>query len=93
MKKQKFMKLTAYTSSPDLGNSFSAPVTHDGEISVVFKGRNISIHGYDGSVWSTIYTWNGVDAQHTFNNTYQNYFLESLTGSEESVGVSFFSIK
>ena len=91
MKKQKFMKLTAYTSDPDLGNSFYAPVTHDGEVSVVFAERDISIHGYDGTSWSMIYTWNGTDRHHTFNNTYQNYFLKSLTGSEESVGVSFFS--
>ena len=92
MKKQKFMKLTAFTSEPSLGDSFTAPATHDGEVSVVFRGKDISIHGYDGSVWSTIYTWNGTDKQFTFNNTYQNYFLKSLTGSQETVGVSFFSI-
>ncbi len=92
MKKQKFMKLTAFTSEPELANSFTAPATHDGEVSVVFRGKDISIHGYDGSVWSTIYTWDGIDKQFTFNNTYQNYFLKSLTGSQETVGVSFFSI-
>ena len=91
MKKQKFMKLTAYTSDPDLGNSFYAPATHDSKVSVIFAERNISIHGYDGTSWSMIYTWNGTDRHHTFDNTYQNYFLKSLTGSEESVGVSFFS--
>ena len=91
MKKQKFMKLSAFTSDPDLGNSFYAPASHDGEISVVFRGKDISIHGWDGSAWTTIYTWNSVDKQFTFDNTYQNYFLKSLTGSEESIGVSFFS--
>jgi hypothetical protein len=91
MKKQKFMKLSAFTSDPELGNSFSAPATHDGEVSVVFRGKDVSIHGWDGSAWTTIYTWNGLDKQFTFNNTYQNYFLKSLTGYEESVGVSFFS--
>jgi hypothetical protein len=91
MKKQKFMKLSAFTSDPDLGNSFTAPVSHNGEISVVFAGNDISIHGWDGSAWTTIYTWNSLDKQFTFDNTYQNYFLKSLTGSEESIGVSFFS--
>ena len=90
-KKQKFMKLTAFTSDPDLGNSFTAPASHDGEISVVLRGKDVSIHGYDGSAWTTIYTWNGTDRQFTFNNTYQNYFLKSLTGSQETMGVSFFS--
>lgn len=91
MKKQKFMKLSAFTSDPELGNSFSAPVTHDGEVSVVFAGKDVSIHGWDGSAWTTIYTWNSLDKQFTFENTYQNYFLKSLTGSQESMGVSFFS--
>jgi len=91
MKKQKFMKLSAFTSDPELGNSFSAPVTHDGEVSVVFAGKDVSIHGWDGSAWTTIYTWNNLDKQFTFENTYQNYFLKSLTGSQESMGVSFFS--
>jgi len=91
MKKQKFMKLSAFTSDPELGNSFSAPATHDGEVSVVFRDKDISIHGWDGSAWTTIYTWNGLDKQFTFNNTYQNYFLKSLTGSQETMGVSFFS--
>ena len=91
MKKQKFMKLTAFTSDPDLGNSFTAPASHDGEISVVLRGKDVSIHGYDGSAWTTIYTWNGTDRQFTFNNTYQNYFLKSLTGSQETMGVSFCS--
>ena len=92
MKKQKFMKLSAFTSDPSLENSFSAPETHNGEISVVFKGKNVSIHGWDGASWTTIYSWNSSDQQFTFENTYQNYYLKSLTGSEEEMSVSFFSI-
>ena len=91
MKKQKMLKLTAYLSDPSAENSFSAPVTHSGEISVVFKGKNVSIHGFDGSAWTTIYTWNSLDPQYQFNNTYQSYYLKSLTGSEETLNVSFFS--
>ena len=91
MKKQKMLKLTAYLSDPSAENSFSAPVTHSGEISVVFRGKNVSIHGFDGSAWTTIYTWNSLDPQHQFNNTYQSYYLKSLTGSEETLNVSFFS--
>ncbi len=91
MKKQKMLKLTAYLSDPSAENSFSAPVTHSGEISVVFKGKNVSIHGFDGSAWTTIYTWNSLDPQYQMNNTYQSYYLKSLTGSEETLNVSFFS--
>jgi hypothetical protein len=91
MKKQKMLKLTAYLSDPSAENSFSAPVTHSGEISVVFRGKNVSIHGFDGSVWTTIYTWNSLDPQYQMNNTYQSYYLKSLTGSEETLNVSFFS--
>jgi len=85
------MKLSAFTSDPSIESSFAAPVTHNSEISVVFGGKNISIHGWDGSAWTTIYTWNSLDQQFTFENTYQNYFLKSLTGSEELMRVSFFS--
>ena len=91
MKKQKMLKLTAYLSDPSVENSFSTPVTHSGEISVVFRGKNVSIHGFDGSAWTTIYTWNSLDPQYQFNNTYQSYYLKSLTGSEETLNVSFFS--
>ena len=92
MKKQKFMKLTAFASAPSMENSFSAPETHNGEISIVFSGKNVKIHGWDGSAWSVIYTWNSADKQFTFDNTYQNYFLESLTGGNETISVSFFSV-
>jgi hypothetical protein len=92
MKKQKFMKLTAFASAPSMENSFSSPETHSAEISVVFSGKNVKIHGWDGSAWSVIYTWNSVDKQYTFNNTFDSYFLESLTGGNETMGVSFFSI-
>jgi len=91
MKKQKMLKLTAYLSDPSAENSFSTPVTHSGEISVVFRGKNVSIHGFDGSAWTTIYTWNSLDPQYQMNNTYQSYYLKSLTGSEETLNVSFFS--
>jgi hypothetical protein len=91
MKKQKMLKLTAFPSNPAIENAFSAPVTHSGEISVVFRGRDISIHGWDGSSWSMIYTWNSIDPQFKFNNTYQSYYLKSLNGSEETINVSFFS--
>lgn len=91
MKKQKMLKLTAFTSEPSIENAFSAPTGYTGEISVVFKGKNVSIHGFDGSAWSMIYTWSNQDPQYKFENTYQNYFIKSLTGQEESVYVSFFS--
>jgi hypothetical protein len=91
MKKQKMIKYVASISDPSLENSFSAPATHSGEISVVFRGKSISIHGWDGSSWTTIYTWNNLDSQFKFENTYQNYYLKSLTGQQETVPVSFFS--
>lgn len=92
MKKQKFMRLSAFTSAPALENSFSSPVGFQGEISVVFRGKAVSIHGWDGNSWTTIYIWNGIDPQFKFENTYQNYYLKSLTGTQESMGVSFFSV-
>jgi hypothetical protein len=92
MKKQKFTKQQAHVGNPALLNSFSAPASHAGELSIVFKGKNAKIHGYDGSSWSLIYTWNNVDSQFTTDNTYQNYYIESLTGSQEMFGVSFFSV-
>jgi len=87
------MKLPALLSNPAIENSFTSPATHQGAISVVFQGKGVSIHGWDGSAWTTIYTWNGLDPQFKFENTYQSYYLKSLTGSEESMGVSFFSVE
>jgi hypothetical protein len=91
MKKQKMIKHVASISDPSLENSFSAPATHSGEISVVFRGKNISIHGWDGSSWTTIHNSNGIDPQFKFENTYESYYLKSLTGQEETIPVSFFS--
>ena len=91
MKKQKFTKQQAHVGNPALVNSFSAPASHDGELSIVFRNKDAKIHGYDGSSWSLLYTWNNEDSQFTLNNTYQNYYIESLTGQSETFGVSFFS--
>ena len=94
MKKQKFMKLTAYTAEPNLVDCFTVPATHDSEISIVFGGKDISIHGYDGSAWTTISSWDGVANQFTVDNkvhNFTNYYLKSLTGSNETIRVSFFS--
>tara|TARA_Y100001972_G_scaffold18360_1_gene20796 strand:- start:292 stop:1434 length:1143 start_codon:yes stop_codon:yes gene_type:complete len=94
MKKQKFMKLTAHTAEPDLANSFAFPATHNAEISIVFGGKDISVHGYDGSVWTTLHTWDGESDQFTADNLvhqYTNFYLKSLTGSDETIRVSFFS--
>jgi len=94
MKKQKLMKLTAHTAEPNLVGSFTVPATHDSEISIVFGGKDISIHGYDGSVWTTISSWDGAANQFTVDNKvhqYTNFYLKSLTGSDETIRVSFFS--
>ncbi len=91
MRKQKTLKMTASPSNPNLEGAFEAPSTHNGDISIVFRGSDVSIHGWDGSVWSTIYSRTGDDKQFSFPNTYQNYYVKSLTGSEETVSVSFFS--
>ena len=91
MKKQKFTKQQAYVGNPALVNSFSAPASHDGELSIVFRNKDAKIHGYDGSSWSLLYTWDGEDSHFTTTNTYQNYYIESLTGQQETFGVSFFS--
>ena len=91
MKKQKFTKQQAYVGNPALVNSFSAPASHDGELSIVFRNKDAKIHGHDGSSWSLLYTWDGEDSHFTFSNTYQSYYIESLTGQQETFGVSFFS--
>lgn len=91
MRKQKIIKMTASPLDPSLGGSFQPPATHNGDISIVFRGKNMSIHGWDGSAWSTIYTRNGNDKQFTFPHTYENYYVKSLTGSDETFSASFFS--
>ena len=92
MRKQKFIRQQAYVGAPALGNSFEAPASHNAEISVVFGGKNVSIHGWDGSSWSTIYAWDSIDLQFTFPNNHQRYYIQSLTGQGEQIGVSFFSV-
>lgn len=91
MKKQKLTKQQAHVGAPAQVNSFEPPATHDGEISVIFGGKNVAIHGWDGSSWTHLYTWNGEDLQFTFENTYQKYHLQSLTHYAQEIRVSFFS--
>lgn len=92
MRKQKIIKMTASPLDPSLEGSFQPPTTHNGDISIVFRGNNMSIHGWDGSAWSTIYTRNGNDKQFTFPHTYESYYVKSLTGSDETFSASFFSV-
>jgi len=92
MRKQKIIKMTASPLDPSLGGSFQPPATHNGDISIVFRDKNMSIHGWDGSAWSTIYTRNVNDKQFTFPHTYESYYVKSLTGSDETFSASFFSV-
>lgn len=92
MRKQKFIRQQAHVGAPALVSSFEAPATHSAEISVVFGGKDVAIHGWNGSAWTQIYRWDGQDLQLTFQNTYQKYYLQSFTGGAEAMGVSFFSV-
>ena len=91
MKKQKFLKSVAHVGTPDLLNAITPPVTHNDQVSVVFKESDISIHGWDGSTWTQIYTKIEDDVQFKFANTYQKYYIQSNTNAPQSVYVSFFS--
>ena len=84
--------MTASPLDPNLSGAFEAPDSHNGDISIVFRNKDMSIHGWDGSAWSTIYTRNGVDKQFMFPHTYEKYYVKSLTGSEETFSASFFSV-
>ena len=55
MRKQKFIRQQAHVGTPALVSSFEAPATHSAEISVVFGGKDVAIHGWNGSAWTQIY--------------------------------------
>lgn len=91
MKKQKNLKVNAFVGTPAIENSFSAPLGWEDKLVVPYGRKNLNIHGWDGSSWSLLGSLNGSSSSFSLDNSYESYFLESLTGKQETVSISFFS--
>ena len=91
MKKSKLTKETAYPSAPTLSNGFVPPVDFDYKISVDLRGRDIKIYGFTGSQWELLHDTDGVINDFITDIVHQKYYLESKTGSNQTVRVNFLS--
>jgi len=91
MKKSKLTKETAYPSAPTLSNGFVPPVDFDYKISVDLRGRDIKIYGFTGSQWELLHDTDGAINDFIADIVHQKYYLESKTGSNQTVRVNFLS--
>ena len=91
MKQSTLTRETAYPAAPQMGNGFVPPVDFDFKISVDLRGHDIKIYGFDGSQWNLIHNADGTINDFITDITHQKYYLESKTGSEQEVRVTFLS--
>ena len=91
MKQSTLTTETAYPAAPQLGNGFVPPVDFDFKISVDLRGHDIRVYGFDGSQWNMIHDADGAIDDFITDVTHQKYYLESKTGSNQEVRVTFLS--
>jgi len=91
MKQSTLTRETAYPAVPQLGNGFVPPVDFDFKISVDLRGHDIRVYGFDGSQWNVIHDADGTITEFIADVTHQKYYLESKTGSNQEVRVTFLS--
>ena len=91
MKQSTLTRETAYPAVPQLGNGFVPPVDFDFKISVDLRGHDIRVYGFDGSQWNVIHDADGTITDFITDVTHQKYYLESKTGSNQEVRVTFLS--
>jgi len=91
MKQSTLTRETAYPAAPQMGNGFVPPVDFDFKISVDLRGHDIRVYGFDGSQWNVIHDADGTISDFIADITHQKYYLESKTGSNQEVRVTFLS--
>ena len=91
MKQSTLTTETAYPAAPQLVNGFVPPVDFDFKISVGLRGHDIKIYGFTGSQWELLHETDGVIDDFITDIVHQKYYLESKTGSNQEVRVTFLS--
>lgn len=91
MKKTKLTRETAYLAAPQIADGFVPPAGFDYKISVSLHEVDVKIYGFDGQSWSLLHDTDGLIPSYIADIQHQKYYLESKTGSEQLVRVSFLS--
>ena len=91
MKKTTHSRETAYLVAPQIADGFVPPVGFDYKISVSLHEVDVKIYGFDGQNWSLLHDTDGTIPSYIADIQHQKYYLESKTGSEQTVRVSFLS--
>jgi|21_taG_2_1085346.scaffolds.fasta_scaffold00187_28 hypothetical protein len=91
MKKTTLLRETAYVSAPQMADGFVPPAGFDYKISVSLHEVDVKIYGFDGQSWSLLHDTDGTIPSYIADIQHQKYYLESKTGSEQTVRVSFLS--
>jgi len=91
MKKTTHLRETAYLVPPQIADGFVPTVGFDYKISVSLHEVDVKIYGFDGQSWSLLHNTDGLIPSYIADIQHQKYYLESKTGSEQTVRVSFLS--
>lgn len=74
-----------------MADGFVPPAGFDYKISVSLHEVDVKIYGFDGQSWSLLHDTDGTIPSYIADIQHQKYYLESKTGSEQTVRVSFLS--
>jgi len=91
MKKTTHSRETAYLVAPQIADGFVPPTGFNYKISVSLHEVDVKIYGFDGQSWSLLHDTDGLVPSYIADIQHQKYYLESKTGSEQTVRVSFLS--
>lgn len=91
MKKQKLIKVTASMDLPVGLVGTAVPAGYNGEVAIIFEGKDLGLYGFDGSSWSLIHRYQAGDIHYLYSGGMERYYVMSFAGQEEAAKLSFFS--
>lgn len=91
MKKQKLIKVTASMDLPVGSVGTAVPAGYNGEVAIIFEGKDLGLYGFNGSSWSLLNRYSNGDIHYVHSGGMERYYVMSFTGQEEIVKISFFS--
>lgn len=91
MKKQKLIKVTASMDLPVGSVGTAVPAGYNGEMAIIFEGKDLGLYGFDGSSWSLIHRYQSGDNHYVHSGGMERYYVMSFTGQNEEAKLSFFT--
>lgn len=91
MKKQKLIKVTASMDLPVGSVGTAVPAGYNGEMAIIFEGKDLGLYGFDGSSWSLIHRYQVGDNHYVHSGGMERYYVMSFTGQNEEAKLSFFT--